>query len=205
MARNLVKMPAKPKVSFVIETFDPNNPENANQSEAYCARNSNEMTEKLVVDCRGAMTIKFRLTKEEGKQLRKSRNERRGKFTSIINDRVRLNDQNGLIVFCFCTGKGPFKVVFAGGKLKAQAVGLDNFTLANYESDRLTVFVLANVDSSSARIMVADSELRREAAFVIEGLPSWIDCKLINFSFLRPFSCRGNVVLRRFEYFDADL
>ena len=99
-------------------------------------------------------------------------------------------------------------VVYAGGKLRAHAVQLDDFALASYVSEKgTTFFVLANSrNSSSARIMVADSKSMTESVFVIEGLPShvWIDCKLINFSTLRPFSCKGNVVLRRFELFDAD-
>ena len=95
----------------------------------------------------------------------------------------------------------------AGKELRAHTVGLDNLTLASYESQMgVTLFVLANVKSTAAQIMVVDSKPSTESAFVIEGLPSdtWFDCKLINFSTLRPFSCKGNVVLRRFELFDAN-
>ena len=99
-------------------------------------------------------------------------------------------------------------VVFVGYQFRAHIIGLDNFTLANYDSSKGvdSFFVLANVNSSSARIMVVDGKQRSENAFVVEAIPPYIliDCKLINFAELRPFSCKGNVVLRRFEMADAN-
>lgn len=70
-------------------------------------------------------------------------------------------------------------VVFVGGRFRAYTVELDNFALAGYDSAEGvgTWFVLANVNSTSARIVVVDGKSRSENAFVVEALPSYINVR----------------------------
>lgn len=82
LTRYLVKLHGKPKISFVIEAFH-----STKADQDRCMHNStltSEIMQKFLVDCRGPIEIRFKLTKEEGKQIRNCKNERKGKVDHLI-------------------------------------------------------------------------------------------------------------------------
>lgn len=79
IARHLMKLRNKPRLSFAIETFNEPDPNGD-----YCIENSSKILRKFIVSCRGAIALRFDVTKEERRQIRRSRIERKGEFNQLV-------------------------------------------------------------------------------------------------------------------------
>lgn len=68
----LMQIHKKPNLSFIVETFNFDEPAHD------CMQNSSERLRKRIVTCKGSIALRFIWTKEEREKFKRSKNERRG-------------------------------------------------------------------------------------------------------------------------------